>query len=185
MSAKLVAIFLILIILGTSVALISRITKAAEPSLNLDFSHVGQKISQFLSSLQPIENELDLPVPSPQAPNAPSPTPTTPPQEKPTQTNQTTPSRPCYRFTIPNGSPKCYSQADYNQLVNLGYELSSAQTFYHFHLDGVARYQAEYDQTGSSIYLDAKASSQAQADQEKAKIDQTLTAMYTVEGRGY
>jgi len=99
------------------------------------------------------------------------------------------PSTACYRYQITHldGSTShlCYTQPDYNQLVNLGYELQSAKTFYQFYLDGVARYQQEYDRTASSIYLDAKAAQQQKADAEKLKIDQITNSMYNLEAKGY
>jgi hypothetical protein len=61
----------------------------------------------------------------------------------------------------------------------------SAKTFYQFHLDGVTRYQQEFERTGSSIYLDAKASSQLKADQEKAELDAAIATMQTIETRGW
>ena len=98
-------------------------------------------------------------------------------------------ARPCLRFTVlhldGSSSNLCYSQADYGQLVNLSYDLSSAQTFYKFQLDAVSDYQAEYERTGSAIYLNAKASAQAKADEHKVKIDQTLVKMYNLEQKGY
>jgi hypothetical protein len=99
------------------------------------------------------------------------------------------PARDCYKYTVPHldgsSSTLCYSQSDYNQLVSLGYNYSSAKTFYDFHLDGVQDYQAQYEQTGSSIYLDAKASQQREADQEKQKMDSAIGSMQQIESRGY
>lgn len=98
-------------------------------------------------------------------------------------------SRPCYRYVVTHldesTSNLCYTKADYNALVGLGSQLRSAQTFYQFHLDGVTRYQQEYEKTGSSVYLDAKASSQASADSEEQKIDSLVGQMQEIEKRGY
>lgn len=99
------------------------------------------------------------------------------------------PARDCYKYTVPHldgsSSTLCYSQSDYNQLVSLGYSYSSAKTFYEFHLDGVQDYQAQYEQTGSNIYLDAKASQQREADQSKQKMDAAIGSMQEIEKRGY
>jgi hypothetical protein len=95
----------------------------------------------------------------------------------------------CYRYTVTHldGSTSnlCYSQADYNQLVSLGYSLSSAKSFYQFHLEGAQKYQEQYDSTGSKIYLDAKASSERDAQREKDKIGQITLQMQEIEKRGY
>lgn len=108
---------------------------------------------------------------------------------KPIATPKVSPPRECYRYVVTHldgsTSNRCYLQTDYNQLVDLGYQLSSAKSFYQFFLDGVSRYQQEYEKTGSSIYLDAKASQQAKADSEKVKIDQLNVKMYNLESRGY
>lgn len=97
--------------------------------------------------------------------------------------------RSCYLYTVTHldGSTSrlCYSKSDYNQLVNLGYSLSSAKTFYQFQIDGAQRYQDEYDRTKSSVYLDAKASSEQQAQREKDKIGQITGQMQDIERRGY
>jgi hypothetical protein len=95
----------------------------------------------------------------------------------------------CYRYKVTHldGSTSnlCYSKENYNQLVNLGYDYSSAKTFYQFHLDGASDYQAEYDRTKSSIYLDAKASQEAQAAKEKAKMDAIIGQMQVIEKSGF
>lgn len=102
---------------------------------------------------------------------------------------QSAPARDCFKYTVPHldgsSSTLCYSQSDYNQLVSLGYNYSSAKTFYEFHLDGVQDYQAQYEQTGSDIYLDAKASQQREADQSKQKMDAAVGSMQEIEKRGY
>lgn len=99
------------------------------------------------------------------------------------------PPKQCNRYTVTHldGSTSnlCYSKSDYDQLRSLGSKLSSAKTFYEFHLEGVERYQDEYERSGSDIYLDAKASSQASADREKEKINQVTLQMQTIEEKGY
>jgi len=95
----------------------------------------------------------------------------------------------CYRYTVTHldgsTSDLCYSKADYDQLRSLGYQLSSAQTFYQFHLDAVQNYQDQYEITGSDIYLDAKESAQRSADREKEKMNQAIGKMQEIEQRGY
>ncbi|MBN1169004.1 hypothetical protein JXA63_03890 [Candidatus Woesebacteria bacterium] len=118
----------------------------------------------------------------------------TPYQQKvaPTVTQQKVtiiPQRECYRYMVTHldGSTSnlCYSKSDYEQLRSFGYDLSSAKTFYEFHLEGVENYQATYERTGSDIYLDAKASQQQKADREKEKINQITLQMQQIEERGY
>lgn len=113
-----------------------------------------------------------------------SPTPT----QAPVQT-QAAPAKPCNRYTVVHldGSTSnlCYSTADYNQLVNLGYDLSSAKSFYQFHLDGAQGYQDEKDRTGSDFWLGAKASQEQQAKREQEKIGQITLEMQAIESRGY
>jgi hypothetical protein len=98
------------------------------------------------------------------------------------------PTESCRRFVVRHldgsTSNRCYSDEDYRQLSSLSTQLSSAQTFYNFHMDGVARYQKLHDESGSSLWLDAKASSQASADREKEKIGAVSLQMYTIESRG-
>ncbi len=110
-------------------------------------------------------------------------------QPKPVYKQPAVQARDCFKYTVPHldgsSSTLCYSQSDYNQLVNLGYDYSSAKTFYEFHLDGVQDYQAQYEQTGSNIYLDAKASQQREADQSKQKMDAAIGSMQEIEKRGY
>lgn len=110
-------------------------------------------------------------------------TPTTSPVAPVVQT------KPCNRYVVVHldgsSSNLCYSEADYNKLVNLGYSLSSAKTFYQFHLDGAQRYQDEKDRTGSDFWLNAKASQEQQAKREQEKIGQITLEMQTIEQRGY
>lgn len=114
---------------------------------------------------------------------------TTQQEPKITQPKPTQPVVACYRYTVTHldgsTSNRCYSQGDYNQLVSLGYDLSSAQTFYQFHLDGARGYQDQYDRTKVSMYLDAKASEQQQAQREKDKIGSITLQMQQIEQRGY
>lgn len=99
----------------------------------------------------------------------------------------TTPTN-CRRFVVKHldgsQSNRCYTSSDYSELSRLASQLSSAQTFYQFHKEGADRYQKLYESSGSSLWLDAKASSQAQADQEQAKIGPLQLQMYTIESRG-
>jgi hypothetical protein len=134
--------------------------------------------------------------PSPTSQTSPSATPKATPKASPAvqkkSTTQTTPTKTaptnCRRFVVKHldgsQSNRCYSDDDYSQLSRLAGQLSSAQTFYQFHLEGVARYQKLYDDSGSSLWLDARASSQAQADQEQSKIGPLQLQMYTIESRG-
>lgn len=100
-----------------------------------------------------------------------------------------TPRAVCYRYQVTHldgsSSYLCYNKQDYDQLVNLGYQLSSAKTFYQFHLDGAQQYQDEYERTGSDIYLQAKESSLKSAQREKEKIDQIILQMQEIEKRGF
>ncbi len=99
------------------------------------------------------------------------------------------PNRPCYRYTVPHldgsTSTLCYTKSDYNQLVQLGYQLASAKTFYKFHLEGANTYQKEYEKTQSPIYLEAKKQSLEKANQEKQKITQIIARMQEIEKRGW
>ena len=79
----------------------------------------------------------------------------------------------------------CQKVENFKQVVSLGSDLSSAKTFYKFHLNGVRRYQDEYEITGSSVYLQVKESSQKQTDGELEKINETTLAMQDIEKRGY
>jgi len=111
------------------------------------------------------------------------------PEQKKSTPAQKQPVRECYRYTVTHldGSTSnlCYSRSDYNQLVNLGYALSSAKTFYQFHQEGAQKYQELYEQTGAKIYLDAKASSERDAQREKDKIGSIILQMQEIEKRGY
>jgi hypothetical protein len=97
--------------------------------------------------------------------------------------------RACFRFRVTHldGSISnlCYSLSDYNTLAELGYKYTSAKTFYEFHLDGAGDYQAQYEITGSSIYLDAKKSQERQAESEKQKMNAIVGQMQEIERRGY
>lgn len=102
---------------------------------------------------------------------------------------QPQPPKECNRYTVTHldGSTSnlCYSGSDYNQLINLGYDLSSAKTFYQFNRDGAQKYQEEYDATGSKIYLEAKASQERDAKKEQDKIGSITLQMQEIEKRGY
>lgn len=113
----------------------------------------------------------------------------TPPPKSQKAPVQPAPLKECYRYTVVHldgsSSNLCYSKSDYNQLVNLGYNLSSAKTFYDFHKEGAQKYQEEYNATGSKIYLDAKASSERDAQRQQDKIGQITLQMQEIEKRGY
>ncbi len=98
------------------------------------------------------------------------------------------PASRCWRYTVPHldGSTSrlCYSRTDYNRLVQLGSQLSSAKTFYRFYLDGIKDYQDQYDITKSKIYLDAQESMRRKAEREKEKISQIILQMQAIEKRG-
>lgn len=102
---------------------------------------------------------------------------------------KTQPQKECNRYTVTHLdgsiSDLCYTSADYNQLVNLGYDLSSAKTFYQFHQEGAQKYQEEYDATGSKTYLDAKASQERDAKREQDKIGSITLQMQEIEKRGH
>ncbi|NOY14708.1 MAG: hypothetical protein GXP43_00635, partial [bacterium] len=55
--------------------------------------------------------------------------------------------RICHRYTVTHldgsTSTLCYTQSDYNQLLQLGYKLTSAKVFYKFHLKGADSYQKQ------------------------------------------
>lgn len=173
MTGKIFVVIITLVLLSTGSMLFLKLPSLKLPQLNLSWPNM----SNFF--------KLNPATPAPSARLLPS---TPKPQATP-KSVIVAPPKECYRYKITrsDGSTTnlCYSQVDYNQLVELGYQLSSTQTFYQFHLDGVARYQAEYDKTKSSIYLDAKASQQSKADQEKLKIDQITVQMYNLEAKGY
>ena len=99
------------------------------------------------------------------------------------------PNRSCYRYTIPHldgsTSSLCYTKSDYDQLTQLGYQLTSAKAFYKFHLKGAESYQKEYEKTQSPIYLEAKKRSLEKANQEKQKITQIIARMQEIERRGW
>lgn len=115
------------------------------------------------------------------------------PTPNPTVTPKTTVSKattkPCYRYKVTHldnsTSYLCYSAGDHDTLVDLGYDLSSAKSFYKFHMDTAERYQDEYERSGSSIYLDAKASAETSAKREQEKINQITLQMQNIEVRGY
>lgn len=108
---------------------------------------------------------------------------------RPVRTSTTNFKKECYRYKVTHldGSTSylCYNSADYNQLTDLGYKYSSAKTFYEFHLDGAGDYQAQYDITGSTVYLDAKKSQERQAESEKQKMNSIIGQMQEIEKRGY
>lgn len=98
-------------------------------------------------------------------------------------------AKECYRYRVvhldESSSYLCYTKNDYLSLRDFGHDYSSAKTFYEFHLEGAARSQELYDRTGSSIYLDAKASSEANAAREKEKMNIAVGKMQEIEKRGY
>ncbi|KKT74929.1 MAG: hypothetical protein UX31_C0015G0019 [Candidatus Nomurabacteria bacterium GW2011_GWA1_46_11] len=149
-------------------------------------------IEQGLTKLgEQLASETEKPINTPAASLLPEPrkeSPTPPSSQK--ENRPVSPKRrECYRYTVTHldasSSSRCYSSSDYNQLVDLGGNLSTAKTFYQFHLDGALRYQDEYGRTRSSIYLDAKASEEHQAQREKDKIGQITGQMQQIEQRGY
>jgi len=114
-----------------------------------------------------------------------TPTPVTQPVRQPFQTES---KSSCRRFTFTrqdgSQSNKCYTEADYRAISTLWIQVQSARTFYQFHMDGVARYQQEYEKTGNSLWLNAKASSQAGADTEKQKMNELYPRMSQLESKG-
>lgn len=97
--------------------------------------------------------------------------------------------RECNRYTVTHldGSTSrlCYNQRDYSQLVTVGYKYSSAKSFYEFQLRAADRYQEEYERYGSSVYLDGKARAEADAAEEKQKMESAVAEMQEIEKRGY
>ena len=95
----------------------------------------------------------------------------------------------CQRFTVTHlddsTSSLCYNSSDYAELLKLESTRRSAQTFYQLHQESVDRYQEQYQQTGSDIYLDAIESSQRRADEEFQKRNQAIAQMQTIEQRGW
>lgn len=184
MTGKIFVVIITLILLFTGSMLFLKLPSLKLPQLNLNWPNMSG-FSKPNPTTESAELKYNLPRPTPSARLLPK---TPKPQATPKSVIVTQP-KACSRYLITHldGSTSnlCYSQSDYNQLVNLGYQLSSAKTFYQFHLDGVAQYQAEYDKTKSSIYLDAKASQQQKVDQEKVKIDQITSQMYNLEAKGY
>ncbi len=101
----------------------------------------------------------------------------------------TSPPIACARFTVTHldGSTSrlCYSRENTNRLQQLEYERSSAQAFYEFDMRSATRYQEEYDRSGSSIYLDAKARSEQSAKENLIKRDAAVAAMQEIEKLGW
>lgn len=95
---------------------------------------------------------------------------------------------PCNRFTVPHldgsSSSLCYSAADYNKLVSLKNDYTTAEIFYKFNLDSADKYQREYDRTGAGVYLDGKQSALDDAGVQKQKMDSDLAQMAEIEARG-
>lgn len=162
------------------------------------FLSYKEKAGLFSSSFKKeIENwwkqqrskNLPSPVPSPTPSFTPTPSPTVLSPLKPKTYSPKPKTKACYRYRVVHldgsSSYLCYNKEDYDQLVNLGYQLSSAKTFYQFHLDGAAKYQEEYERTGSDIYLQAKESSLRSAEREKEKINQITLQMQEIEKRGF
>lgn len=114
------------------------------------------------------------------------PTPTATPT---TKSKTVIPVKTCYRYTVVHldnsKSNLCYSKDDYSVLTNLGSKLSSARSFLQFHLDMVVKYQSEYERTGSSVYLNAKASAEADAARERDKVGIITGQMQEIEKRGW
>lgn len=195
MTGKLFAVIILLVVLGTGALLLSKFPPLKLPGLPkltdwfLSDTNYPKPTLIPLYSATPSASVTPTPSPTPKFSPLIKPTSTPRATPKPTTAAKPTPQKDCYHYLITHldGSTSnlCYSSADYNTLVNLGFKLSSAKSFYEFHIDGVADYEAEYKRSGSSIYLDAKASQQRQADSEKVKIDQVTLEMYNVEARGY
>jgi hypothetical protein len=193
MSAKIFVIFMLLILIGAGGLLITKaspLKSIALPELNFDIAKITQHLLSNVEdsnapkpTLSPTTAPSTTPLISPKTTTKPSSTPpsTIKPTAKPAPKKPIpTPNKECYRF-----ENKCYSKSDYNQLLDLSFDLSSAKTFYQFHMDGITRYEEEYKKTGSSIYLDAKSSQQSKAEGEKAKIDKINSEMYNIKLRGY
>lgn len=196
MTGKLFFIIILMVVISTGSMLFLKLPPLKLPQLELSLS----QLTDFFKpnpATDPATDSSQLKYQLPK-PSSASPTPTAKPKSQLTPKTSATSKKAvpvviqpkeCYRYQITHldGSTSnlCYSQADHNQLISLGYQLASAKAFYQFHLDGVARYQKEYEKTGSSIYLDAKASQQSQADSEKVKIDQITVQMYNLEAKGY
>ena len=183
MNPKVVFVILLALLISSGVALASRLN-----TLSFDTFSLSQSLQQFEEYWHELNQEDQTPAPTEVA--LPELTPSPSISSSPTAT-----PRPANRITSPTPPPqrqaecrryknKCYSQSDYAQLINLQAQLSASQTFYQFHLDSAARYQQEYEETGSSIYLDAKANSEERARQEKQKMDELSAQMYTIEQRG-
>lgn len=158
---------------------------------------IKEKILNPLSNWLQRENKIRQTQPTP-TPSASTPTSAKTkikkiPTSKPPSTTKAGPQKSlrkeCYRYTITHldgsTSTLCYTKSDYNQLVKLGYQLQSAQTFYQFYLDGIKDYQDQYEITHSNIYLDAQESMRRKADREKEKIGEIMLKMQEIEKRGY
>lgn len=147
-----------------------------------------ERLSKFLGNLK---FYMDYSIEQ-QATIIPTTLPTSLPTSKPVKTQRTSApqiKRECYRAVVihldGSTSNLCYSKSDSALLYNLRNSYLSAKTFYEFHLESANDYQKTYERTGSSIYLDAKASQEQSAQSEKTKMDQAVAKMQEIEKRGY
>ncbi len=101
--------------------------------------------------------------------------------EQPTVKNNKTNS--CYQFTVPHldgsSSNLCYNQSDYNQLVSLYSQYTSAQANYKFEL----RVADMYVDSDHFKHLSDEAKRKAQ--EWKDKMGQIALQMYNIEKKGW
>jgi len=99
-------------------------------------------------------------------------------------TNNSQPTT-CYRFTVPHldgsSSNLCYSQTDYNQLVSLYSQYSSAKANYEFELKVVEM----YNESESDFFQKSAEEAKQKAQQWKDKMGEIALAMYNIEKRGW
>lgn len=116
-------------------------------------------------------------------------TPSATPKQTILKTNAPQTKKECFRALAihldGSTSNLCYSKANSTLINSLRSDYYSAKTFYEFHIDGAKDYQQTYERTGSSIYLDAKASQEQQAQNEKQKMNLLVSKMQEIERRGY
>ncbi|HCC84610.1 MAG TPA: hypothetical protein DEP87_02925 [Candidatus Pacebacteria bacterium] len=78
-----------------------------------------------------------------------------------------------------NGVKKtyCFDDSTYWKVYDLFQDKYSAEAFIPFHKQSVEKYQQLYDQTGSSVYLDAKKRSEQELQEEQAKLNEVTAEL--------
>lgn len=180
MVTRIIILFIAVLTLVSGIFLFYRLTKSLQMFYN------APQTPEKTSSPSAIPYLPDKPQTPPPSTTLFTPKPTT--KSSTTINNRITPPIECYRYKITHldGSTSnlCYVKNDYNELSRLGTELSSAKSFYEFHIRGADKYQELYNKDGSSLWLDAKKSQEQKAEEQKQKIDQINVQMYNMEKRG-